>query len=533
MSNPIVTDPPWVPGRIAIGTEASPLLEVRADALYDAGQRVAPLASPALTGTPTAPTASSSDNSTRIATTAHVKARLDATLVTYATAASTLTEDKILVGGGNKAVASSALGLADLALASGGTLLNPALTGAPTTTTPPADSDSTRVANTAWVLDRIEAAGHTQNTDTKLDEGGDDEISASALWYLLYGRDVDGVPTCTWLNDDTVAASSTWSSSKITSELAEITGVIPPSVTAPISAVTAAGLPSTNPTLKILRGDGTWWQHSLVAESDLPASLLDLPGGTTTFLAGDGTFRTPAAAAGHTQNTDGYLDLGGASEVAANEIRAALDQHGAHQIVYGNASGVRVPLTISEATMLGRQTGGSISAIAQVSAAEKLNPTGTTALRAFSPNDIYDLAASFGGGGTYSHSEVFVEFDANTSTAGSDEKLLFIFDDIGGGIRITEIWMAVWELPAVASPYDILTGMFVAYDILDGSRVAMDMVSISIAEENESPVARSVADEGASLLPVTAGTGITVILDAEGVSSDWKGLVVGLRWERD
>jgi hypothetical protein len=70
---------------------------------------LAPLASPALTGTPTTPTPSTSDNSTKIATTAYVQ---------------------------NQGYAS---------------LNSPAFTGSPTAPTPAASDSSTKVATTAWV----------------------------------------------------------------------------------------------------------------------------------------------------------------------------------------------------------------------------------------------------------------------------------------------------------------------------------------------------------------------------------------------
>lgn len=79
----------------------------------------APLESPALEGTPTAPTPADTDNSTRIATTAFLKSVLE----DYAKLAS------------------------------------PTFTGTPKTSTPTSTDDSTRIPTTAWVKDRIAEAG--------------------------------------------------------------------------------------------------------------------------------------------------------------------------------------------------------------------------------------------------------------------------------------------------------------------------------------------------------------------------------------
>lgn len=89
--------------------------------IASAASTYAPLVSPALTGTPTAPTAATADNTTAIATTAHVKANL-ASYLTIASASSTYAP-----------------------------LSSPALTGTPTAPTPATADNSTRLATTAYV----------------------------------------------------------------------------------------------------------------------------------------------------------------------------------------------------------------------------------------------------------------------------------------------------------------------------------------------------------------------------------------------
>lgn len=97
----------------------------------------APLSSPALTGTPTAPTASSSDNSTKIATTAFVLSR----------------ENLIRSDVGNNLEA----GLSNLSstvnsqLSAKAPLNSPALTGTPTAPTATLNDSTTKIATTAFV----------------------------------------------------------------------------------------------------------------------------------------------------------------------------------------------------------------------------------------------------------------------------------------------------------------------------------------------------------------------------------------------
>ena len=81
------------------------------------GAGVAPLASPALTGNPTAPTQSSSDNSTRVATTAYVTSAVSA----------------VIAGGG------------------GAPLASPTFTGDPRAPTPSPGDNDTSIATTAFV----------------------------------------------------------------------------------------------------------------------------------------------------------------------------------------------------------------------------------------------------------------------------------------------------------------------------------------------------------------------------------------------
>jgi hypothetical protein len=110
----------------------------------------APLASPALTGTPTAPTVAGGDNSTKIATTAFVAAAVAALINSAPGALDTLKELADAIGDdANYAATITA------ALALKAPLASPALTGAPTAPTAAANDNSTKIATTAYVDAKI------------------------------------------------------------------------------------------------------------------------------------------------------------------------------------------------------------------------------------------------------------------------------------------------------------------------------------------------------------------------------------------
>ena len=102
--------------------------------------------SPALTGTPTSTTPASSDNSTRIATTAFVKAALSGIdLSKYALKSDLNTKANIN---------------------------SPALTGTPTSTTPASSDNSTRIATTAFVKALVGAANNGGIVSANLAQNG-------------------------------------------------------------------------------------------------------------------------------------------------------------------------------------------------------------------------------------------------------------------------------------------------------------------------------------------------------------------------
>ncbi len=105
----------------------------------------APLASPALTGNPTAPTPATADNDTSIATTAFVKAQGYLTSAPVTSVAGKTGAVTLVVG--------DVSGAAPLA--------SPALTGTPTAPTATTGTNTTQVATTAFVQQEVPAASTT------------------------------------------------------------------------------------------------------------------------------------------------------------------------------------------------------------------------------------------------------------------------------------------------------------------------------------------------------------------------------------
>lgn len=142
----------------------------------------APLASPALTGTPTAPTASSGTNTTQIATTAFVTAAVAAVDVS-AQLANYLT---------TSAAASTYLTISS-ASSTYAPLASPALTGTPTAPTASAATNNTQIATTAYVSTAISnlvnGAGSALDTLKELaDALGNDASFSTTITTSIAGK---------------------------------------------------------------------------------------------------------------------------------------------------------------------------------------------------------------------------------------------------------------------------------------------------------------------------------------------------------
>lgn len=120
------------------------------DGLQSALDLKAPLASPALTGNPTAPTQTAGNNSTRLATTAFVQAAVTALIDAAPGALDTLNELAAALGDDPN----FATTITD-ALALKAPLASPALTGTPTAPTASSGTSTTQIATTAFVDDAV------------------------------------------------------------------------------------------------------------------------------------------------------------------------------------------------------------------------------------------------------------------------------------------------------------------------------------------------------------------------------------------
>lgn len=120
----------------------------------------APLASPALTGVPTAPTAATDTSTTQIATTAFVQAVRDALIAGAPTGLNTLAKIAASLGGDATFATTVATALALKA-----PIASPALTGNPTAPTQTVGNNSTRLATTAFVQAEINLFALTVTSD--------------------------------------------------------------------------------------------------------------------------------------------------------------------------------------------------------------------------------------------------------------------------------------------------------------------------------------------------------------------------------
>jgi hypothetical protein len=168
------TASPLMDGVAAVGTGTKwaredhkhPSDTAKADKTYVDTQDAlkAPLASPALTGTPTAPTPTAGDNSTKLSTTAFVAAAIAALVNSSPAALDTLNELAAALGNDPNFATTITNALALKA-----PLASPALTGTPTAPTPTAGDNSTNIATTAFITTALSsftvgrplASGHT------------------------------------------------------------------------------------------------------------------------------------------------------------------------------------------------------------------------------------------------------------------------------------------------------------------------------------------------------------------------------------
>jgi hypothetical protein len=161
--------------------------------------------SPALTGTPTTPTAAAGTNTTQIASTAFVKSAVDAkitdtNLSQYATKASPSFSGTPLTptaadGTNTTQIASTAFvksavdaKITDINLSQYAKLASPVFSGSPTIPTPPETDDSLKISNTAWVQHWVASYGNVpqwggsrKTVSTAAPSGGSD----GDIWFQI------------------------------------------------------------------------------------------------------------------------------------------------------------------------------------------------------------------------------------------------------------------------------------------------------------------------------------------------------------
>lgn len=133
-------------GSGSVSAVVSQFMAATTQAAAQAALGAAPLASPALSGVPTAPTAAAATNTTQIATTAFVQAAVAALVASSPAALDTLNELAAALGNDPNFATSMATALSLKA-----PLASPALSGNPTAPTPAASDKDTSIATTAFV----------------------------------------------------------------------------------------------------------------------------------------------------------------------------------------------------------------------------------------------------------------------------------------------------------------------------------------------------------------------------------------------
>jgi len=144
---------------------------------------IAPTASPALTGTPTAPTPANSDSSTKIATTAWVNAQGYGTGSGNVSGPASSTSGDIATFNGTNGRTIQDSGTAVSSLAP---LASPALTGTPTAPTASAGDNSTKIATTAYVRSEAQFAWTCPVAGSTL-------VSQNCNWTLPAGLTITGL----------------------------------------------------------------------------------------------------------------------------------------------------------------------------------------------------------------------------------------------------------------------------------------------------------------------------------------------------
>ena len=218
----------------------------------------APLASPALTGTPTAPTAAVNTNTTQIATTAFVLANSGLQAVS-----SVFTRTGAIVATTGDYTVSQITGAAALA--------SPALTGTPTAPTASNGTNNTQIATTAFVLANGPVASVFTRTGTVSAQSGDYTVSQVTGAAPLASPTFTGTPagpTATVGTNTTQLATTAFvlanASSSVWSALANPTGNLALSMGSDTSTFTFGATTGTTDLFKFTDGASNTGTGNLV-----------------------------------------------------------------------------------------------------------------------------------------------------------------------------------------------------------------------------------------------------------------------------
>ncbi|EOX4271537.1 phage tail protein [Citrobacter freundii] len=276
-------------------------------AAADPHKQYAPKESPALTGTPTAPTAAQTVNSTQIATTAYVKAALSALVDSSPAALDTLNELAAALGNDpNFATTMTNL------LALKAPLASPDLTGTPTAPTAAQTVNSTQIATTAFVKAAITALNTTINTalglkaplaspaltgtptaPTAAAATNNTQVATTAFVQNGLKTKQDADSTLSDLSGKTVAGLLTYLGLR-TAAKADVVGTVSQSGGVPTGAIIERGSNSNGEYTKF--ADGTlicWFTRSVESITSNPS------GGTTNlYFSTESVFTFPATFVG-------------------------------------------------------------------------------------------------------------------------------------------------------------------------------------------------------------------------------------------
>jgi hypothetical protein len=163
-----------------VNASAAPTCTTVTSAYVDSS--IAPMASPSFTGTPTAPTPTNGDSSTKIATTAWVNAQGYGTGSGNVSGPSSSGSGNVATfnGTNGKTIQDSGTAMSSLA-----PLASPALTGTPTAPTASAGDNSTKIATTAYVKNEVQLAWSCA-------VAGSTSVSQNCNWTLPAGLTITG-----------------------------------------------------------------------------------------------------------------------------------------------------------------------------------------------------------------------------------------------------------------------------------------------------------------------------------------------------